>query len=262
MTTILIFLTTLILAFPAHSFAQVPVSDAKLPDSVNRTDSFGNKVGYWIEKQGDISYKGEYVANKKVNNWVGYYSNNFIYKLEFYTNGVKDGILMQFDRRGKITLIENYKNGVLHEQTSNYGSFGETPNAVTDFLNGKRNGLYRLYYDNAKIQEESWFKDDLKNGISRFNNKSGQRLAEYNYKLGNFDGIQKTYYENDSIQSLSNYVNNLLTGESKEYYRNGKVKISGMYVLGQKEGAWTEFDELGKVQKVVKYKNGVEVNKK
>ena len=262
MKTILICITAIMLAFPVFSFAQEPANDGKLPDTVNQTDSFGNKVGYWIEKKSDISYKGEYIANKKEKNWIGYYSNNFIYKVEYYSNGLKDGISMQFDRHGKITLIENFKKGLPHGQTINYGAFNETPMAVTDFANGKRNGLYRLYYDNAKIQEESWFKDDLKNGLSRWNNKSGQRMAEYNYKMGNFDGIQKTYYENDSLQSVSNYADNKLSGESKEYYRNGKVKVSGTYVNGQKEGAWTEYDELGKPAKVTKYKDGVDVRKK
>ncbi len=262
MKAIVIFLTSLILLFPAHSFAQAKAADEKVPDTINRTDSYGNKVGFWVEKQGEISYKGEYVANKKEKNWVGYYPNSFIYKLEYYANGLKDGISMQFDRHGKITLIENYKKGMSHGQTLNYGTFSETPMAVTDYANGKRNGMYRLYYDNAKIQEESWFRDDLKNGISRWNNKSGQKLCEYNYKLGNFDGIQKTFYENDTLQSVTNYKDNKLSGESKEYYRNGQLKLTGNYLNGQKDGAWTEYDELGKVVKVYKYKEGVEVRKK
>ncbi len=262
MKNILIFITSLIVLFSAQSNAQVPVGNAKISDTINRTDSSGNKVGYWIEKQGDFTYKGEYISGQKEKNWIGYYPNNFVFKLEYYSNGLKDGISMQFDRRGKIVLIENYKKGLAHGQTINYGSYSETPMVETDYANGMRNGLYRIYYDNAKIQEETWYKDDLKNGLSRWNKKSGQKLAEYNYKSGYFDGIQKVYYENDSLQSVNNYSNNLLSGESKEYYRNGKVKISGKYILGQKDGAWTEYDELGKVQKVTKYKNGLDVKKK
>ncbi|MEI6684205.1 MAG: toxin-antitoxin system YwqK family antitoxin [Bacteroidota bacterium] len=262
MKTILICLTALFFAFSFQSKAQTQSSDGKLPDTVNRTDSFGNKVGYWIEKQGEISYKGEYVANKKVNSWVGYYPSLFIYKVDVYVNGIKDGVSIQFDRHGKATLIENYKNGVLNGQSINYGSYNETPMAVTEFSNGKRNGQYRLYYDNAKIQEESTFKNDLKDGLSRWNSKSGKKLAEYNYKMGNFDGIQKTFYENDTLQSETKYVDNKLAGESKEYYRNGKVKESGNYVNGLKDGPWTEYDELGKVVKVTKYKEGVDVKKK
>ena len=262
MKKVLSFLLTLIIVIPFYTNAQVAASDDKLPDSVNRTDSKGDKVGYWIEKQGDVTYKGEYINNKKVKNWIGYYSNNIISKIEYYTDGVKDGIIIQFDRKGKISMVEHFKSGLANGQTIIYNQYTETPLAETEFSLGKKNGYYRQYYDNGKIQEESWYKDDLKNGPSVWNNKNGKRIAEYNYKTGDFDGLQKTFYENDSLQSTNNYLNNSLSGEAKEYYRNGQVKISGKYVNGQKEGAWTEYDELGKVEKVTKFKGGAELNKK
>jgi antitoxin component YwqK of YwqJK toxin-antitoxin module len=262
MKKIVSFLLTIVVVIPLLMNAQVAASDGKLPDTVNRNDANGNKIGYWIEKSGELTYKGEYDANKKVKNWVGYYPNNLIYKLEYFTNGEKDGISIQFDRKGKISLVEYYKNGLTHGQTVYYSQFNESPVSETEYAFGKKNGLYRQYYDNGKIQEESWFKDNLKNGLSRWNNKSGQRLAEYNYKDGNFDGLQKTFYENDTLQTTSNYTGNQLSGESKEYFRNGKLKVSGNYLNGQKDGVWTEYDELGKVQKVTRFKDGVEVKKK
>ena len=262
MKTIFSFLLALVVAVPLMMNAQVAANDKKIPDTLNRTDSYGNKVGHWIEKMGEITYKGEYSANKKVNNWIGYYPNNLIYKVEYFSNGAKDGISIQFDRKGKISLVENYKNGLAHGQTVYYSQFNETPVSETEYAHGKKNGLYRQYYDNAKIQEESWFVDDLKNGLSRWNNKNGQRVAEYNYKAGNFDGLQKTYYENDSILSVNTYQDNKLSGEAREYYRNGKVKVSGKYLNGQKDGVWTEYNEIGRAEKATKYKDGVEVKKK
>ncbi|MEI7725662.1 MAG: toxin-antitoxin system YwqK family antitoxin [Bacteroidota bacterium] len=262
MRKILSFLLTMIVVIPLHMNAQVAANDSKLPDSVNRKDATGNKTGYWIEKLGELTYKGEYAANKKVKNWIGYYPNNLIYKIEYFENGVKDGISIQFDRKGKMSLVENYRNGLAHGQTIYYSQFNESPLSETEYAYGKKNGLYRQYYDNAKIQEESWFKDNLKNGLSRWNNKNGQRVAEYNYKEGNFDGLQKTFYENDTLQTITNYKDNKMSGEFKEYYRNGQIKVSGSYLNGQKEGTWTEYNELGKAVLVARFKNGVEQFKK
>lgn len=236
---------------------QVKSNDLILPDSVNHLDANGLKTGYWIERQGELTSKGIYNASRKTGNWVIYYSNNTIHKLEYYTDGVKDGISLQFDRKGKLTLQENYRNGILNGQAIYYGQYTETPMSETNFANGKKNGQFRQYYDNTKIQEESNYKNDIKNGSSRWYNKNGRLIAEYNYNGGNFEGLQKTYYENDTLQTVSLYNSNQLSGDYKEYYRNGKVKISGKYVAGLKEGTWTEFDELGKPQKVTKYKAGV-----
>ena len=262
MKKILFLFASIIFALSMNLDAQVTTNELKVPDSVNRTDPNGNKVGFWIEKMGEITSKGEYVANKKVKNWIGYYPGNMISKIEYFNNGLRDGISIQFDKKGKISLVENYKNGLVHGQSIFYNSMTESPLSETEYAFGKRNGLYRQYYDNGKIQEESMFANDLKNGISRWNNKNGQRIAEFNYKAGNFEGVQKTFYETDTLQSVENYVNNLLSGEAKEFYPGGNVKVSGKYLDGLKDGAWTNYNEMGKVEKVIKYKGGVELNKK
>lgn len=257
-------LFTLMLLVGSLSFvaAQTKSDQTGIPDSANRTDPQGNKTGYWIEKTGEYTSKGEYRENKKVRSWVTYYGNGMIYKLENYENGIKEGISLQFDRKGKISLIEHFKSGLSHGKTTLYSQLNELPVSETEYIAGKKNGLYRQFYENGKIQEETWYMDDKKDGLSRWNNKSGMRIAEYNYKAGNFDGIQKTFYDNDSLQSVTFYKDNNLSGESKEYYRNGKLKISGKYLNGQKEGPWTLYDEMGKVEKVIRYKDGQEVPKK
>jgi len=262
MTKRLFFLVILAILMPWRMLGQVNAIDVKISDTVNRTNSEALKYGYWVEKQGDITSKGEYLLNKKNKNWISYYPNNIISKIEYYSNGLRDGISVQFDRRGKMTLLENYRNGMTHGQTIHYSQFNETPLSECDYAYGKRNGMFRQYYDNGKIQEESYFKDDLKNGFSKWFNKNGRLIAVYQYLNGNFDGIQKTFYENDTLQTVYFFKDNKYSGESKEFYRNGKVKVTGKYVLGEKDGPWTEYDELGKVQKVTKYKNGQEQIKK
>jgi len=262
MKMILSFLMTMIAVITLQVNAQETAVDKKMADTVNLTDAKGNKTGFWIEKRGELTFKGEYDANNKVKDWVGYYPNNAIFKVEYYTNGVKEGISLQFDRKCKISLIEHFKNDVNHGRSTYYSQFNESILSETDYAFGKKNGIYRQYYDNGKIQEESWYQDDLKNGISKWNNKNGQRIAEYIYKAGVFDGLQKTFYENDSIQSLNNYQNNKLGGEAKEFYRNGKLKSSGKYLNGLKDGSWTEYNELGKIEKVIRFKDGEEVKKK
>lgn len=234
--------------------AEQKANDLKLPDSVNRFTPDGLKTGYWIEKQADLTSKGEYLAGKKTGSWITYYPNQFVHKLEIFQDGNKEGISLQFDRHGKLTLLENYSKGVLHGQVLYYGQYAQTPMSETNFSNGKKSGLFRQYYDNAKIQEDTYYQNDLKNGSSRWYNKTGRMIAEYNYLNGNFEGEQKTFYDNDTLQNLSTYKNNQLFGDYKEYYRNGNLKISGKYVDGLKEGAWIEYDELGKPSKTVKYK--------
>jgi len=260
MKKIILILTLLIpaVAFQVNAQQKDPFS---FPDSINKTDASGLKTGYWEEKQGDVTYKGHYIGNKKVGNWTGFLPNNFLYRLEYYSDGIRDGIVLQFDRKGKVTLAENYSKGKLNGPTYYYNQNTQTPQTETWYANGKKTGIFRQYYENGKIQEETWYLNDQKNGLSRWYNKLGRTVAEYTYLEGNFEGPQKTWYDNDTLQSESNYVKNIQSGEFREYYRNGKIKTSGKYLNGEKDGPWTEYDELGKAVRVTRYKNGVAAGK-
>lgn len=231
----------------------------KQPDTINKLNAAGLKTGYWEEKAADNISKGMYDANKKIGTWVTYFSNNNqLYRLESYNNaGQRHGIFLTFDRKNRIQAVEYYKDGLYHGTSIIYGSTNEFPVSETSYVNGKRQGITRIYYDNGKIQEEDRFTDDQKDGVSRWYNRSGKLLAEYTYKAGVFDGPQKTYYENDSLQSVSNYSSNQMNGDYKEFYRNGRIKVSGKYLNGQKDGPWMEFDETGKATLTKKFKNGV-----
>ena len=226
-------------------------------DTINKFDSKNARTGFWEEKQGDVVSKGIYVSNKKVNNWISYYPNGLISKLEFFSNGVRDGISLQFDRKGKVLVQEYYRNGLLHGPSITYNAFNENPVIEIHYENGKKTGLYRQFYDNNKIMEDCYYKDDLKTGIARWFNRTGKMVAEYNYKNGLFDGLKKHYYDNDTVETSATYVEDKLSGEYKEFYRNGKLKIAGTYVNNVKEGTWTEYDELGKSVKILKCKNDI-----
>ena len=136
----------MIFIFQGYIYAQKSVENQSVSDTVNRADPNGNKIGYWEEKAGEITYKGIYHASRKNGNWIGYYQNNVISGIEFYTNGVKDGIAISIDKRGKISQVEYYKNGLLHGQTSVFNQSGDSPVSQIFYENGKKNGLCRHYY--------------------------------------------------------------------------------------------------------------------
>lgn len=250
-------LFALCIFFSTSVFSQT-TNEKKSSDTLNRYDASRMKTGYWEEREGEFMMKGYYVNDKRINNWIGYHPNHMIQKIEFYTNGIKNGISVQFDRKGKIISVDFYKNGLLNGTSTTYNQFSESPVSETNYLTGKKNGVVRLYYDNGKLQEESYFADDKKDGSSKWFTKTGKTVAIYNYGQGEFEGAQKTFFENDTLQVLSNYSRNKLSGEYKEFYRNGKAKITGRYTEGLKDGIWTDYNELGIQQRVLKFKLGVQ----
>ena len=255
MKTIRLFLFAAVMSVPFFSFSQIPM--VFLPgDSINKLNAQNLKSGFWMERNGEYTNQGSYIDSKKDGTWATFLSNDLLFKLETWKNGEKDGISLQFDRKSKLTGLENYKSGKLNGLCVYYTPGSDFPQKEMSYNMGSLEGMYRIFYDNGKIQEESFYKDNQKSGPSRWYNKGGRMIALYNYAGGQFAGVQRTYYENDTLQCFSNYADNLLNGEYKEYYRNGKVKIQGHYLAGQKEGDWIEYDEAGNRLKTTRYKNG------
>ena len=236
--------------------AQITSIASKATDTLNQMDAQGNKTGSWVETRGEITFRGSYVKNLKHGNWVGTYPNKIVSSIEAYNMGKKEGATIYIDKRGRITMSENYKNGLRHGFNIVYSQYNDGPATETNYVNGKKNGFYRQFYENGKLQEESFYLDDKKDSISKFNNKSGHLVAEYHYKNGLFEGPQKTFYETDTLQSVMNYRNNEPDGLFRECYPNGKTRIEGNYLKGLQTGTWTEYDETGKATKVSKYKDG------
>jgi len=239
----------------------VAVTQTKGPyeerEKQNLLNEKGLKVGFWKEKKGELTSMGSYVNGIKDGTWETYLSNHQIFRIETYDKGKRNGITLQFNRKGKISNLEHYKNNKMDGLVYIYSP--RTSNLLKEqrFSNGMLTGLFRNYYDNGKIQEEAFYQDNQKHGPSKWFNRDGRLIAIYNYHHGLFEGTQRTFYDNDTTATITFYVNNEPEGDYKEYYRNGKLKLTGKYVNGKKEGKWTEYDETGKESNVTRYKNGI-----
>lgn len=255
MKTIRLLLFAAFISIPVLLHAQTPM--VFIPgDSLNKMTDQNLKTGFWMERNGEYTHQGYYVNSKKNGNWVTFLSSNLVFKVETWKNGLKDGLSLQFDRKSKLTGMENYKDGELNGLCIYYAPASDYPQKEMTYNMGKLEGMYRIFYESGKIQEESFYRTNLKSGPSRWYNKNGHVIALYNYVNGQFDGVQRTFYENDSTQSVSYYSGNLLDGDYREFYRNGVIKTTGTYLKGQKEGDWIEYDETGKKIKVARYKGG------
>jgi antitoxin component YwqK of YwqJK toxin-antitoxin module len=268
----------------AAVLAQTTATTVSVPDSINKMDAKGKKQGYWEEKlPNSTTTKGWYVNDLLNGQWLTYGQNGIITKVENYNKGKKNGAVIEIDSRGYLSAELYFKNDI-PEGTAKRYFYGTNLASVIPYKHGKVDGTKIIYYENSagKPMEESNFKNDLKEGVSKWYTITGDVVAEYNYSKGNLEGIQKEYYSKGQLKSEQNYINNLPEGEYKEYFEavkaeptaneakpnadnkpavipeSAKLKIQGNFVKGEKDGKWTEFNEDGAVVKVSKFVNGVE----
>jgi len=245
-----LFFTCLLLVFSVTVvFAQT---------AINQTDANDKKQGPWEEKTQSGSSRGNYADNLKEGCWTSYSADGKLMRIENFARGRRHGISVEIDPRAGYLTGETYYMNDLPEGTAKKYYYGTNPASTIDYSHGKINGKKRIYYENSggKIQEESEYKDDLKNGASNFYTMVGDLVAEFHYVDNMLDGVQKTYYSGKKLMSEQLYVANVENGFWREYYENGKLKTEGTYAKGAPAGTWKEYTEDGKLKTQGNYLNG------
>ncbi|HSP87390.1 MAG TPA: toxin-antitoxin system YwqK family antitoxin [Ignavibacteriaceae bacterium] len=141
----------------------------------------------------------------------------------------------------KKKTVEVKFDAPIYDSTGNLftGTKKETINGKTieyDFVNGKKHGSFKIYYENGNLEMEGQIKE----------NKN--------------DGHWKYYYQDGTLESEGNFANDLIEGKWSWFYPTGKIKETAEYKNGLREGNTIVYDEDGKIISEKMYKMGDEVN--
>ena len=88
------------------------------------------------------------------------------------------------------------------------------------YLNGKRNGKGKEYYNNGEIKFDGEFKLGKK-----WSGKWYDKNHNIIYELKNGNGFIKEYFDNGKLCFEAEYLNGQKNGKGKEYYYDGKLKF-------------------------------------
>lgn len=202
-------------------------------DTLNRTDKFGKKYGYWkVYDNKTLVYEGRFYNGEPVGKLTHYHTNGQIKSIATYTinspkvpttiyheNGIKaaeglfinkqkDGKWMYYSTNGNLISEENYKAG-------------------------KKDGVFRTYAKDGVILEETNWKNDKREGLSYNNYISGDLRLKMYYKDNKMDGPFENYYENGKIWTKGNYKNDFRNGEWITYNEEGKELLTQTFEMGK-----------------------------
>ena len=114
---------------------------------------------------------------------------------------------------------------------------------------------------------EGSYKDGKKDGLWTVWYENGQKKEEGTYKDGESDGLVTSWYENGQKKYEGNYKqdalgNGIPDGLVTSWYENGQKKYEAKYKDGKKDGLWTVWYEDGEKKSEAKYKDGKEISSK
>lgn len=131
-----------------------------------------------------------------------------------------------------------YLNGELFTGWSVVYTKGETRYIEQQYAKGKKDGVWRIYFQTGQLHKEGTMKEGKDHGRYREYHPNGNMQYEYFYEIGKKTGKWLSWYENGVPYTERQFVNDQL---------HGKIYV---------------WDEEGKLAKEYDYRNGVLVNSK
>jgi antitoxin component YwqK of YwqJK toxin-antitoxin module len=220
--------TTVVIVFNMNGFAQVAQwnSDVRL-----YLDSIGNPFsGILYEKVNlpDIDSSKKIIEEGKITTEYGYKNGKI--RVEEH---VKQGIILQFYKNGKLFTLTNMKNGSNDGKATEWDEDGNIHH-ITNYKNGREHGLSESFYEDGKIASQFNFIDGQIVGDERHWYRSGQ-LRKERLNVGIPDKRQeiREYYENGVLFRQWIIANSIEKNYSILTYTNeGKLKNEEIYKNG------------------------------
>jgi antitoxin component YwqK of YwqJK toxin-antitoxin module len=130
---------------------------------------------------------------------------------------------------------------------------GGKQKVIGNYIDGKREGEWKEFYEDGTIKFEIGYFADKKNGNFIEYSRSGKqnKIGQYLNDLKEKKWIE--YYDNLSIKNESFYCKGELDNFYIEYYPGGRQMLIGQYSNSQKIGLWIEFEETLQIKNKINY---------
>lgn len=187
-------------------------------------DVKGNLISATKYENGEKLEKAEELMKLEVR--TDYYPNGKVKIVATYNaDGKPEGVRREYNENGEVEKSFIFRNGILVGD----GIFTDS---------GKKEGLWKEYFNDGKLKAFGDYSNNLKNGIWKYYYKNGQ-LEEIGKFIDNKpDSIWQWYYSDGKLLRTENFYNGLPDGMLSEFDKNGSIITQGEYIDGKKEGHW------------------------
>ncbi len=125
---------------------------------------------------------------------------------------------------------------------------------VSQWVDGKLNGVSRSYYKIGKLRKEIHYENGKEDGIMREYYKSGQLKSEVHYQNGKENGLATYWHKNGVKSAVGHYVNGQPIGKTISWHNNGKIRMISYLDKNMNDtGILTEYDEKGNLVLKIDY---------
>lgn len=164
---------------------------------------------------------------------------------------------LYFDAEGKETTIDNaYFNSTITRDKKDTTLY----QVETLFFTGERmasGGFKARHFPVAwEKMHVPTFRDALKDGLFREYHRNGKLQFEGAFKAGRGEGRHRRWYESGKLLSEGTLTGGLDKSTMTSYYESGQPKSQYLVKDGKGNGEWIEYHENGKKKAKTTIRNG------
>lgn len=132
----------------------------------------------------------------------------------------------------KDSLVLNGNTGIWSYKENPYSGFAvrlfsnDSVKEKTGFLNGKKHGVYNVWFENGMLKIESYYYQNTLEGSYKAWWNNGVLASESNYVNGKQQGIARKWFYNGKISKQSNLLNGREDGLQQAWLENGKLYVN------------------------------------
>ena len=241
-------IATILLLFAFSGFSQNVGQTGKDTAVWNYTDINKMKQGKWLKfdkKTKKKLYEGYFENDRPVGEFKRYHKNGKYSAIMFfeknstrirakfyYDNGnlaaegiyskenIKDSTWTFYGTDKALIARETYKNGVKHGKSLKfYRSKNKNGEPILseelNYIDGKREGEWKQYFENGSIKLKTSYKKDMVDGYYTFNLETGSVYCMGNYRKGLKEG--EWYYWNEPGKKTIIHFKKGIPDNQKEY---------------------------------------------
>lgn len=193
-------------------------------------------------------------TGEKNGKWVEFHDNGKIKRQVNYNKGKINGLLKEYDTKGKQVIAQKFQNGTkvakdtstttakIHTEVYADGSVKSSG----AFKDGKPVGIHRTFKEDGSSSQANVYTDLGVLMASGLLNEKGKKQAKW-----------KFYYPTGGLKSEGNYKSNRKTGEWSYYFVEGELEQQGNYKGGRLSGSWKWYYETGELLREENYLKGL-----
>ncbi|BDS10429.1 toxin-antitoxin system YwqK family antitoxin [Aureispira anguillae] len=134
---------------------------------------------------------------------------------------------------------------------------------LNQYKNGKKEGVWREFYEKGRLRSEGVYKDGKKEGLHREWWKNGELSLEGTYENGTANGLMKWYNEKGRLVAVGKMIEDKRSGPWKICdVHDASLCIDANFKADKREGRWKIYEGNNEVWKEQLWKNDRLVSEK